>query len=321
MNDQQFKAYLESQEIWRREDEQKRSEKDYLNDLVSNMIKTDGGNLEEFRRWATRVKSNAALLQDNGAAIQLMLRTTLGPLKDEMDRYILDFVNLNPGKNRLDVPCLDLLHYLQRSFLPNNDMDHIRESMESLRQRSGESLRVFNRKFRDLSELAFPLDRRTEDQIKQLIRFYIKALNSRDIARAVLRSSPSSLTDAMSTAVDSDEVEDALQRLGHRIEEPMDVSAAAPPQTTLDTLSKQLERLTTKIAKVEIQVHQNASKRGPQRFGNRKTWTSEGRPICFHCNLPGHIARQCPRRSNQATPKPMDISSVLPTVGQNQGNQ
>ena len=142
-------------------------------------------------------------------------------------------------------------------------MDHIRESMESLRQRSGESLRMFNRKFRDLSELAFPLDRRTEDQIKQLIRFYIKTLNSRDIARAVLCSSPSSLTDAMSTAFDSDEVEDALQRLGHRIEEPMDVSAAAPPQTTL---SKQLERLTTKIAKVEIQVHQNASKRGPQRF-------------------------------------------------------
>ena len=121
-----------------------------------------------------------------------------------------------------------VLHYLQRSFFPNNDMDHIRESMESLRQRSGEYLRVFNRKFRDLSELAFPLDRRTEDQIKQLIRFYIKALNSRDIARAVLCSSPSSLTDAISTAVDSDEVEDALQHLGHRIEEPMDVSAAAP---------------------------------------------------------------------------------------------
>ena len=64
-------------------------------------------------------------------------------------------------------------------------------------------------KFRDLSELAFPLDRRTEDQIKQLIRFYIKASNSRDIARAVLHSLPSSLTDAMSTAMDSDEVEDA----------------------------------------------------------------------------------------------------------------
>ena len=112
---------------------------------------------------------------------------TLVSLKDEMDRYILDFVNLNPGKNRLDVPCLDLLHYSQLSFLPNSDMDYVRESMESLR--SGESLGVFNWNFPDLSELAFSLD---------------------------------SLTDSMSTAINSDEVEDALQRLGHRIEEPIE---------------------------------------------------------------------------------------------------
>ena len=62
MNEQQFKTYLESQAIWRREDEQKRSEKEYLNDLVSNLIKTDGGNIDEFRHWATRLRSNAALL-------------------------------------------------------------------------------------------------------------------------------------------------------------------------------------------------------------------------------------------------------------------
>ena len=192
MNEQQFKTNLESQALWRREEEQKRSEKEYLNDLVSNMIKTDGGNLEEFRRWATRVRSSAAILQNNGAAIQLMLRTTLGPLKDEMDRYILEFVNLNVGKSRLDVPC-------------------------------GEQ--------------------RTEDQTKSLIRSYIEGLKSRDTARAVLCSCPTTLVDAMTTALDNDEVEEALQRLGHRQEEPMDISAVRPrppPPTTLETLSKQL---------------------------------------------------------------------------------
>ena len=135
-----------------------------------------------------KIKSNAALLQDNGAAIQFMLKTRLAPSRTRW----------------------------------TGDMDYIRESMESLRQQSAGSLGVFNWKFPDLSELAFSLDRRTEDQIKQLICFYIKALNSRDIARAVLRSSPSILTDAMSTAIDSDEVEVALQRLGHRFEEPIE---------------------------------------------------------------------------------------------------
>ena len=148
MNEQQFKTYLESQVLWRREDEQKRSEKDYLNDLVTNMIKTDGGNMEEFRRWANKVRSYAAMLQDNGAAVQLMLRTTLGSLKDEIDRYILEFVKLNTGKSRLDVPCIDLLNYLRKSFLPNNDIDIVRESLDTLRQSPRESLRTFNRKYR-----------------------------------------------------------------------------------------------------------------------------------------------------------------------------
>ena len=91
MNDQQFKTYLESQGLWRREEEQKESEKEYLSDLVTNLIKTDGGNLNELRRWSTRIRSNAALLQYNAAAVQLMLKMSLGPLKDKTDRYILDF--------------------------------------------------------------------------------------------------------------------------------------------------------------------------------------------------------------------------------------
>ena len=225
MNDQHFQRYLESQALWRREDENKKDEKENLNDLVCNMIKTDGNNLDEFRRWSTRIKSNGALLQNNSATIQLMLRTTLGPLKDEIDRYILNFVTLNPEKSRLEVPYTELAEYLKRSFLPANDVEYIRESMDSLRQLSGESLRVFNRKFRDLAELAYPVEQRTADQVRILIRNYLKGLSSKETARAVLKSSPASLVDAMATAVDNSEVEDALQRLGHRQEEPMDISA------------------------------------------------------------------------------------------------
>ena len=177
------------------------------------MIKTDGGNLEEFRRWATRVRSNAAILQNNGAAIQLLLRTTLGPLKDEIDRYILEFVNQNMGKSRLDVPCGDLLNYLKRSFLPSNDIEHVRESLDTLKQSPGESLRVFNRKYRGLAEVAFPMENRTEDQTKSLIRSFLKGLRSRDTARAVLRSCPTTLAEAMSIALDNDEVEEAPKGL------------------------------------------------------------------------------------------------------------
>ena len=323
MNEQQFKSYIESQALWRREEEQKRAEKEYLNDLVTNMIKSDGGNLEEFRRWSARIYSNAALLQNNSATIQLMLRTTLGALKDEIDRYILDFVNLNSGKNRLDVAYSELLCYLKRTFLPSNDIDHVRDSLDTLQQRSGETLRVFNRKFRDLAELAYPLEQRTADQGRVLIRAYIKSLHSKDTARAILRASPASLPDAMAMAIDGDEVEDALHRLGHRQEEPMDVSAVVPkskPSVTVDILSKQLDKMNSKIAKMECQLQQGVTYRPTRQAGINNSRSRNGKPICYFCHQAGHIARHCPRKNPQAAPPSLMDVSCVPHTGSDQGN-
>ena len=321
MNEQQFKTYLESQALWRREEEQKRSEKEYLNDLVSNHIKTDGGNMDEFRRWATRIRSNAALLQDNTATVQLMLQTTLGSLKDEIDKYILEFVNLNPGKSRLAVPCANLLEYLKRSFLPNNDLDYVRENLDSLRQLSGELSRVYNRKFRDLSELAYPQEHRSEDQKKLLIKLYLKGLSSKDTAKNVLKASPASLHDAMTTAADTDEVEDALHRLGHRNETPMDISAITQQQTnSMNTLTRQLDRMNTKLAKMEIQFQQGLPRRQPRRHGKASSWAHQGKILCYNSNAPGHISRNCPKKIKLAHSEPMDVSSIPPTAGPDQEN-
>ena len=117
----------------------------------------------------------------------------------------------------------------------------------------------------------------------------------------------------MLTALEGDEVEDAQQRLGHRVEEPMDISAILPKQTeSLEGLSKQIER--------EIQVQQSGSRGGSRRSGNRSGRTVDGKPICFVCNIAGHISRQCPRKAPRGSNSPMDVSSVPPTAGQNQEN-
>ena len=71
----------------------------------------------------------------------------------------------------------------------------------------------------------------------------------------------------MATAVDNSEVEDALQRLGHRQEEPMDISAIQHKQNlSMEGLSKQLGSLNTKLAKMEIQFQQ-----GNQRNCSRRS--------------------------------------------------
>ena len=174
--------------------------------------------------------------------------------------------------------------------------------------------------------MGVPLDKRTEDHNKLLIKSYIRGLVSHDIARTVLQASATSLQEAMSIAIDGDEVEgdkveDALHRLGHREEEPMDVSSIVQKQTSsLKSLSRQLDKINSKLAKVEIQMQQGGTRRPNRRQGNKPSWTADGKPICFSCNSPGHISRHCPHKGQKNRNMPMDVSTVPLTTGQNQEN-
>ena len=40
-----------------------------------------------------------------------------------------------------------------------------------------------------------------------------------------------------------------------------------------------------------------------RRTGRSYTWTSDGRPICFACNVPGHMGREC-HQSKKSNKKP-----------------
>ena len=149
-----------------------------------------------------------------------MKGTSTGALNEELDTYIWNFLQINPDKSRHDVPWDELLKHTNKQFLPSNDKEYVRESLENFRQVSGESMRDYTRKFRDLSEQGFPSVERSPDQVRTLIRFFIKGLNSADIAKTVLKASPASVSEAMSAAIDAAEMEETLHRLGHRKEEP-----------------------------------------------------------------------------------------------------
>ena len=127
---------------------------------------------------------------------------------------------------------------------------------------------------------------------------YLTSLNSKETARAVPRASPASLQDAMNTALDNYKVEDALQRLVHRQEKPMDTSTLASRPTSkppsMDTLSRHFNKMSSKIAKMEAQMYHGRQKGGPRRNTTDLSRTPEGKSICYHCDTPGHIARYCP---------------------------
>ena len=52
-------------------------------------------------------------------------------------------------------------------------------------------------------------------------------------------------------------------------------------------MSKNQDKLMTRVAKLEI------NKGGTGTSGRRSKWTEDGRPICNHCQKPGHIKAEC----------------------------
>ena len=324
MNEQQFGVYLESLALLQREEAHNRREETFLRDAVSNMVTANGVNIPEFRRWVTKVKSNAAQLKNNASTIQLMQRTTTGALQDELDTYIWNFLKINPEKQRQDVPWDELLEHVTRQFLPSNDAECVRENLENFRQVSGESARDYSRKFRDLSELVFPSELRSPDQVRYLIRLYVKGLKSTETARSVLKACPTSVSEAMTAALDTAEMEETLQRLGHRKEEAMDVSAVKPDALATNpllTITKQLEKLTTKMAAMEARMHQGASHpKPPRQQSGKHRRTSDGKIICYNCHNSGHISRDCPQRhqnySNQNSHRSANAMDISPLVSE-----
>ena len=322
MNEEQFKIYLESQAHWRREEATRQENEQHLTDLITNTIKTDGMNLSELRMWMTSVKSNAEMIKNNASILKLMLRTTLGSLKMEIDRYILQFLQQHQDQHHLNTPWKEVFAHIRKQFLPNNDQDSVREAFENFKQASGESLRVYNRKFRDASEIAYPPKDRTQDQNRLIIKTYIKGLYHVDTARTVLRASPATLEDAIATAADSTDVEDVLYRMGHRQEEPMDVSATTqtrPAPSPMTAMAQQIERIVARISALE---HTNSPRRmQPSRNPRRNpSWTSDGRPICHNCKQVGHYARLCNRVGGTTHNQPLKVSPVQPPQAQDQEN-
>ena len=90
------------------------------------------------------------------------------------------------------------------------------------------------------------------------------------------------------------------------------LSRPVPRPPSMDTLSRQFNKMSSKIAKLEAQLYQGNTRRRPIGTKGTPSKTAEGKPICNFCDTPGHIARYCPKKGAKNTP--MDVSPVLSPV-------
>ena len=301
------------------------SQRDIINSLVTQTTKCDGSSTPTVRLWVKEIEL-AYNQVGQPHIIEIVTRCVSHNFRFETERFINQYV-IDHHVNRDAVPWAHIRAHLSEQFLNTDEMQSLRDEVERTTQSMYDTIPQFSRKFREISEAAFPRNQRNGDQERLLDKSFAKVLNSDDIARRLVESlaPPATLEEAIALVARLNERQDAYHRLG-RQEEPMEVGALGlgPPADkshfkTLSDLSLAVERLNTKIAKMELLgVNKNSSNnkessndgaKGKGNKSNRRNRKYDKSQLCFACNQPGHWAKDCRHRvgygNNQQGSSPM----------------
>ena len=131
-----------------------------------------------------------------------------------------------------------------------------------------------------------------------------------------MREPPLSIEEFEQTLAGYDEILDQFQlnrsQSQVHIQQFSKVEAAKP--VVLDVVVERLEQLELKVNKILKQLEEQD---GRKRFLKYKTSerTPVGKPVCYACGKPGHMARLCPKETNTHQPYPVILEmSEIPTV-------
>ena len=191
----------------------------------------------------------------------------------------LNIVNLPHLPLRASVDWNALRDHVSNQFLNIDETQSLRDELENVRQSAHEPIPQYLRRFRETADVAYPPPSRTPDHQVIMIRAFARGLLSDIIARKLVEDIiPTDLDTAMQAVARLNERADTYSRL-KRYEEPMEISMLNPLQVTPssphDGLQKQMEKLSTKLAKIEASTRSNQA----NWHGNRQTFNNNGRRV------------------------------------------
>ena len=281
-----------------------------IKEQIDSITKCDGLIAQEVRDWVDSITLSCGLVRDiDNHAMLLVTGTIRGPLRNEVERF------LSLQTDRLPTPWPLVRDHVRNTFLSPNETDTLKIEIEKLKQPSHESVAIFNWKFRELANKAYP-EPRTGDAERVLVRAYSKALRDADLAKKLMTDGhpenldmPFRYTEVQASGIEM------FNSLG-RSEEPMEIAgivgneqqqeASAMTLKALNDLTLAVkglrstqDKMITKVAKIEAQNKQAPVERAYRDTQERKEVypPRNGPPGCDHSGRIhfGYLGRNCAR--------------------------
>ena len=301
----QFLNLQTNQETVRRDIQ---SHRDKIRDLIRQTSTCDGSNTPNVRLW---IKEIGLAYDEVGQThiIQIIAHTITGNLRFEVARFLSESATTH-GVRRDAVPWDALRIHVTTQFLNTDETQSLRDELYHIRQSPYDSIPQYSRKFRELADSAYPTRPRNGDQALTLVRAFARGLTSNDMTRKLIENivPPITLEAAIALVAQYNERHDAYDRL-RRQEVPMeigslDLKGKSPAPPDIDTLTKIVERLSTKLAKLEVSTRKpdaaEVSRNNYQQANNRPRQdnvyynniprvnvpSDQPHRLCFNCNPP-----------------------------------
>ena len=237
-----------------------------LTQAATAIDRADGSVPAYTRTWIRALDGWSTEAVDDAFLIRLAKQTATGDLLEEIRRWTSaehDGVSTWP----------DLRKKVLEHFLSACETLKLQAQLEHAKQKEGETISAYIRRYRAEATRAYPEERPTSEE-RRVVASFLRGFADRTFAERLFRTGKvTTLTEAISTALEKEAERESLEQvLQIKGQETMEVdvvnkttvSAETKMTSMMETIQRRLEQLNSRLAKVEASRNQQSPPKSPR---------------------------------------------------------